>query len=135
MIYKAIREMKLGSKTSDLFCITFLGLCSYPDVTPFEPEFPSPRPNIEGPGPSCRDPIKVVHIADTHIDPLYVEGASTECGKPICCRYGFSKHLLYLSLPPSSWTNFADRQLQTLHRPGRPWPDPEPGRALGRCQL
>lgn len=78
--------MRLNSKSSRLFCITFLGLCPYPDVELFEPEFPSPELGNGTVEPSGREPIKVVHFSDIHIDPLYTEGANTECSKPICCR-------------------------------------------------
>ncbi|GAA5820836.1 hypothetical protein JCM11251_001836 [Rhodosporidiobolus azoricus] len=36
-----------------------------------------------------REPFKVVHISDVHVDRSYVEGATTDCTKVICCRnYG-----------------------------------------------
>ena len=35
---------------------------------------------------SVRPTIKVVHIADFHADPWYVEGAIADCGGPYCCR-------------------------------------------------
>ncbi|KXJ15601.1 Sphingomyelin phosphodiesterase [Exaiptasia diaphana] len=30
--------------------------------------------------------IRVLHISDIHLDPLYQEGASSDCGEPLCCR-------------------------------------------------
>lgn len=27
-----------------------------------------------------------LHVTDIHFDPLYLEGAETQCGKPLCCR-------------------------------------------------
>lgn len=30
--------------------------------------------------------LKVLHISDTHVDPLYVEGANADCNEPLCCR-------------------------------------------------
>ncbi|KAK7409706.1 hypothetical protein QQX98_008087 [Neonectria punicea] len=32
-----------------------------------------------------KNPVKVVHYSDIHIDPLYAEGSNTKCTKPICC--------------------------------------------------
>lgn len=30
--------------------------------------------------------FKVLHIADTHIDPDYQEGSIANCQEPLCCR-------------------------------------------------
>lgn len=30
--------------------------------------------------------FKVLHLTDTHFDPLYTEGANAVCKQPICCR-------------------------------------------------
>lgn len=50
--------------------------------------YPSAQPAGGRPKPSGKDPIKIVHYSDIHIDPLYVPGSSTQCdGRPICCRY------------------------------------------------
>lgn len=78
--------MTIGSKTAQLFCITFLGLCPYPDVTPNTITFPTTKPSTGRPAPSGQEPIKVVHYSDIHIDPFYVAGSNTNCTKPICCR-------------------------------------------------
>ncbi|XP_065062750.1 sphingomyelin phosphodiesterase-like [Rhopilema esculentum] len=29
---------------------------------------------------------KVLHLSDTHVDQMYMEGANTQCGEPLCCR-------------------------------------------------
>jgi sphingomyelin phosphodiesterase len=81
-----LRKMRIGSKTSQVFCTLLLGLCSYPDVEPYIVPFPSPKPPTGRPTPSGLTPIKVVHYSDIHIDPLYVPGANSNCTKPICCR-------------------------------------------------
>ncbi|KAH7165955.1 Metallo-dependent phosphatase-like protein [Dactylonectria macrodidyma] len=86
IIVKAIRNMKIGSRTSKEFCITFLGICEYPEVQKWSVPFPSKKPASARPAPSGKKPIKVVHYSDIHIDPLYVEGSNAECTKPICCR-------------------------------------------------
>lgn len=78
--------MKIGSKTSELFCITFLGLCSYPSITSYNVSFPSPKPAAGRPIPSGQTPIEIVQYSDIHIDQFYVPGSSTNCTKPICCR-------------------------------------------------
>lgn len=30
--------------------------------------------------------MKVLHIADPHWDPEYLEGSNAKCGDPLCCR-------------------------------------------------
>lgn len=30
--------------------------------------------------------IKVLHLADIHWDPEYLEGSNAQCGDPLCCR-------------------------------------------------
>ncbi|KAI2471916.1 sphingomyelin phosphodiesterase [Annulohypoxylon bovei var. microspora] len=86
IIAHALRGMKVGSKTSRLACIALMGLCSYPEVEPYNISFPSPRPRTTRPSPSGLKPLQVVHFSDIHVDPLYVVGANANCSKPICCR-------------------------------------------------
>lgn len=79
--------MEVGSKSADQFCITFLGVCNFPEVDKWAVPFPSkPFCDVSRAAPSGKDPIQVIHYSDIHIDPLYTEGASTECGLPTCCR-------------------------------------------------
>lgn len=49
---------------------------------------PIPKPDLkEIPLPKKNVPkLKVLHISDTHLDPLYVEGANADCNEPLCCR-------------------------------------------------
>ncbi|KAH7318455.1 Metallo-dependent phosphatase-like protein [Stachybotrys elegans] len=82
----AIRNMVIGSKTSKLFCAGILGSCDYPEVEEWSVPFPSEKPSRGRPSPSGKQPLKVVHFSDVHIDPQYTEGTNTHCGKPICCR-------------------------------------------------
>lgn len=86
IIAQGIRGMTLGSKTSDLFCIEFLGLCSYPAVDAYTVPFPSPKPAGSRPSPSGQTPIQIVHYSDVHVDPFYVTGSASNCSYPICCR-------------------------------------------------
>ncbi|CAH1801877.1 unnamed protein product [Owenia fusiformis] len=30
--------------------------------------------------------LRILHISDIHVDPLYMEGSDAECGEPLCCR-------------------------------------------------
>jgi sphingomyelin phosphodiesterase len=86
IIAQDLRAMSIPSHTSQLFCITFFGLCPYPPVTPYNVTFPSPKPYTSRPAVSGQAPIQVVHFSDIHVDQFYETGASYNCTKPICCR-------------------------------------------------
>ncbi|KAI1135224.1 putative acid sphingomyelinase [Hypoxylon sp. FL0543] len=86
IVANSLRGITVGSRTSRLACVAFMGLCSYPEVEPYNVSFPSPKPRTERPRPSGLKPLRVVHFSDIHVDPLYVEGANANCSKPICCR-------------------------------------------------
>ncbi|KAI0881108.1 sphingomyelin phosphodiesterase [Annulohypoxylon maeteangense] len=70
VIAHALRGMRIGSKTSRLACIGLMGLCSYPEVEPYDVSFPSPKPKTTRPAPSSLKPLQVVHFSDVHVDPL-----------------------------------------------------------------
>lgn len=60
--------MDVDSHTAKLFCTTFFGLCPFPDVTPYNVTFPSPKPSTTRPAPSGQSPIQFVHFSDIHVD-------------------------------------------------------------------
>jgi len=80
-----LREMTVGSKTSELFCLTVFGLCQWPSVEPYTVAMTA-KPNTSRPGVSGKTPIQIVHISDIHVDLQYETGASWNCTKNICCR-------------------------------------------------
>lgn len=86
IIAQDLRTMSIPSHTSQLFCITFFGLCPFPPVTPYTVPFPSPKPSALRPAVTGGEPIQIVHFSDIHIDPFYETGANYNCTKPICCR-------------------------------------------------
>ncbi|KAI1103077.1 putative acid sphingomyelinase [Jackrogersella minutella] len=93
IIAYSLRGMRIGSRTSRLFCAALAGLCAPPKVEQQPPRgrnisFPTPEPRATRPPASglAPPPLRVVHFSDVHVDPLYVVGASAVCGKPICCR-------------------------------------------------
>lgn len=50
------------------------------------PSIPKPTPkNNELPKENAPS-FKVLHLTDTHHDPLYAEGANAVCKEPLCCR-------------------------------------------------
>ena len=81
-----LHTMNLNTTTSDLFCITVFGLCSFPNVTPYTPTLPSPRPGNTRPAVSGQPPIQIVQFSDIHVDLFYQNGSNYNCTKPICCR-------------------------------------------------
>lgn len=77
-----------------------------------------PLPNENAPK------LKVLHISDTHIDPLYVEGSNAICGEPLCCREndGFTNQSYAAAgkwgdyrcdLPKRTFENFLDHISKT----------------------
>jgi sphingomyelin phosphodiesterase len=86
IIAESIRHFNPGSRTAQLFCVGLFGTCGYPELDEWDVPLPSSKPAGRRPPPSGQKPLKVVHYSDIHIDPLYTEGANTECTKPICCR-------------------------------------------------
>lgn len=47
-----------------------------------------PKPPVVPPAPPKpgSPTLKVLHITDMHLDPVYMEGTNAECGEPVCCR-------------------------------------------------
>jgi len=83
----SIREMKIPSDTSKLFCTTVFGLCDIPPVKLNNIVFPKAKPaGAVRPPASGQPPLKIVHISDIHVDLSYEVGANTQCNKNVCCR-------------------------------------------------
>ncbi|KAM3485627.1 hypothetical protein MY8738_001157 [Beauveria namnaoensis] len=85
---RLVWELSLYGRTSKLFCGAVLGLCDMPDSLNPKLKFPPKPENLTSgrPTPSGKEPIKVVHFSDIHIDHHYTPGSNTQCSKPICCR-------------------------------------------------
>ncbi|CAG2108614.1 unnamed protein product [Medioppia subpectinata] len=53
------------------------------------PFTPIPKPPVLSSKPQLKSSspkLKVLHLSDTHIDPMYAEGGDAVCGEPLCCR-------------------------------------------------
>lgn len=113
------RNIEPNSTAATQFCITFLGVCDYPKVDEWSVPFPSkPFCDAKAPAPSNKKPLKVIHYSDIHVDPLYTEGASTECKKPICCRSVYTAMPRYPILTAQTIHKFQwDRQYLIAGRP------------------
>lgn len=69
------------------------------------PSIPKPRPaNIQLPREDAPS-FKVLHITDTHYDPLYQEGANAVCKEPLCCR-DKSQTVLKVSDGAGKWGDY-----------------------------
>ncbi len=77
--------MSIGSRTSQLFCLTVFGLCQWPSIESYTVSM-SPKPHTARPAPSGKTPLQIVHISDIHVDLSYEVGASYSCKKNVCCR-------------------------------------------------
>ncbi|KAG6025510.1 hypothetical protein E4U41_001501 [Claviceps citrina] len=87
IIGSILQTMEIGTPSSKHFCASFLGLCDVPKVDEWKLELPSMEIcSREQKTVSGKKPLQIIHFSDIHIDPLYKEGTSIECGKPICCR-------------------------------------------------
>ncbi|KUJ07393.1 calcineurin-like phosphoesterase [Mollisia scopiformis] len=80
-----LRVMTIGTRTSELFCLTVFGLCQWPNVEAYTVSM-TDKPDTSRPAVSGKTPIQVVHISDIHVDLSYEVGASYDCTKNICCR-------------------------------------------------
>ncbi|KAH7032966.1 Metallo-dependent phosphatase-like protein [Microdochium trichocladiopsis] len=97
IVARGIRSITVGSRVSRLFCAYSVGLCSFPEVESWQVPFPSPKPPPEPSTASRlagatgqkerREPLRIVHYSDIHVDPFYEQGTNANCTKPICCRY------------------------------------------------
>jgi sphingomyelin phosphodiesterase len=77
--------MTIGTRTSELFCLTVFGLCQWPEIQEYTVSM-SDKPATTRPAPSGESPLQIVHISDIHVDLSYETGANYNCTKNICCR-------------------------------------------------
>lgn len=69
------------------------------------PRFPKPQ-MYSIPLPIGNAPkLKVLHLSDTHYDPLYAEGSNANCQEPMCCRAQYDE---YPSSPISAAGKWGD---------------------------
>jgi sphingomyelin phosphodiesterase len=96
--------MTIGTRTSELFCLTLFGLCQWPDIQEYTLSFKG-KPPTTRPAPSGESPLQIVHISDIHVDLSYETGANYNCTKNICCRAVRQLSYLYVFgiQPRDSW--------------------------------
>jgi hypothetical protein len=67
-----LRQMTIGTKTSQLFCLTIFGLCEWPAVDTDLPFTLSEKPDTSRPSSSGKSAVQVVQISDIHVEYDYV---------------------------------------------------------------
>ncbi|EGC30266.1 hypothetical protein DICPUDRAFT_158024 [Dictyostelium purpureum] len=71
------------------FVCGYVGFCPYKPSN-YTPEviFPKPKPpHVPVVPPSPGSPtMKILHLSDIHVDPIYEQGMNADCGEPLCCR-------------------------------------------------
>ncbi|XP_011305839.1 sphingomyelin phosphodiesterase [Fopius arisanus] len=88
---EVIYILKRVKTTSSQICGMIMGdACNYVDNPSHDwkislPPIKKPLQASEMAKPEVKT-LKVLHISDTHYDPLYEEGANADCGDPLCCR-------------------------------------------------
>ncbi|KAI5478729.1 hypothetical protein MNV49_004654 [Pseudohyphozyma bogoriensis] len=118
-----LRSISLASHAAKHFCSTVFGMCPLQPAIPysvvFETEAPPPllssagAPLLDDAGKKVkkwrskgREPLKVVHLSDVHIDRSYVVGSNAICSKEICCRdYGLGSLGPNISHPAGKFGN------------------------------
>lgn len=77
-----LRGIAIDSHSSQLFCITFLGLCPYPAVTPYTVPLLSVKPATSRPAASGQLPIQIIHFSDIHVDSVLRNRSKSQLHKP-----------------------------------------------------
>ena len=86
IIYDALIDHYFDSE----FVCTKIGVCDKHyielDADDFAREVLKGKPQTEVPTFPSEKTLKVLHLADMHIDMFYQEGSEADCGDPFCCR-------------------------------------------------
>lgn len=82
-------EMNMEGKDGQTLCAFMFGVCDLPsapvlDLPALFNHTTKPKPKTLV--PSTKEPLKVLHISDYHLDPRYVVGSEAACTGPVCCR-------------------------------------------------
>lgn len=56
------------------------------------PPFPKPQIHSIPLAQENAPKLKVLHLSDTHYDPLYAEGSNANCKEPMCCRAQYDEN-------------------------------------------
>ncbi|KAF8918727.1 sphingomyelin phosphodiesterase [Mucidula mucida] len=85
ILARVLRNISPFGETSSKLC-NIVQLCDQPPINIYTVPLPAPAADIRIPTSQGRQPFKVVHISDVHVDRQYLVGTESECTKPICCR-------------------------------------------------
>ncbi|KAK5643667.1 hypothetical protein RI129_007512 [Pyrocoelia pectoralis] len=105
-----LTAFKISKLTSSAICNFLLGE-SCPDVHSFLYDWNVTFPNVTKPiavkniPQDGRPTIKVLQLADLHLDLKYVEGSNGNCYDPLCCR-PFSNSAYLVLFPAGRWGHY-----------------------------
>lgn len=105
--------MDMMGQDGQLLCAFMFGICTLPapptlDLqTLFKNKTQKPEPRILK--PMTKEPLKVLHISDYHLDLRYVVGSEANCTglEPVCCRvFPYTNISAPISQPASLFGNY-----------------------------
>lgn len=102
--------MDMQGEDGQTLCAFMFGLCDLPAVPELDLDTlfkgttkPAPKTLI----PSTKEPLKVLHISDYHLDLRYVVGSEANCGGPVCCRvFPYTNTSVSINEPASLFGNY-----------------------------
>ena len=103
--------MDMLGEDGQTLCAFMFGSCDLPAPPPLDLDVlfkgrtkkPAPRKT----GKCKREPLKVLHISDYHLDMRYVVGSEASCTGPVCCRvYPYTNVSAPILKPASLFGNY-----------------------------
>ena len=90
--------MQMSGDDGQILCAYMFGTCDLPPVPKLNQTAlfkgttkPPPKPLK----PCKKEPLKVLHFSDYHLDQRYVVGSEANCGGSLCCRVCKSSSRLF----------------------------------------
>lgn len=102
--------MNMQGQDGQTLCAFMFGVCSLPAPPPLDlkalfkgTKKPAPVSLV----PSKKEPLKVLHFSDYHLDPRYVVGSEANCGGSLCCRvFPYTNVSAPINTPASLFGNY-----------------------------
>lgn len=110
----AFAAMDMDGTDGQLVCAYMFGLCQLPPPPPVNTTAlfnGTTKPKAKTLTPSKKDPLRVLHISDYHLDLRYVVGSEANCpsqlGGTVCCRvYPYTNVSASVDEPASLFGNY-----------------------------
>lgn len=102
--------MDMQGTDGQILCSFMFGTCTLPAPPPLDlatlfknTTKPAPAKLV----PSTKEPLKVLHFSDYHLDMRYVVGSEANCGGSLCCRvFPYTNVSTPINLPASLFGNY-----------------------------